>query len=152
MNHICIVWFAEYYTIFLKKILLEDTCFTMLCWVSAICQHESATGIHMFPPSWIPLPHPSPSYPSRLSQSTVELPESYCKCPLAICFKYGSVYVSMLFSPFVPPSPPPPPTVSPSLVSVHCCPASSFLSTIFLDSMYMCLTCDIWFSDLLHLV
>ena len=33
--------------------------------VSAIHQPKSATGIHMFPPSWIPLPSPS-----RLSQST----------------------------------------------------------------------------------
>ena len=32
-------------------------------------QHESATGIHMPPPSWTPLPSPSPSYPSRLSQN-----------------------------------------------------------------------------------
>ena len=33
--------------------------------VSAIQQPKSAAGIHMFPPSWIPLPSPS-----RLSQST----------------------------------------------------------------------------------
>ena len=37
--------------------------------ISAIHQHESATGVHMSPPSWTPLPSPTPSHPSRLSQS-----------------------------------------------------------------------------------
>ena len=37
--------------------------------VSAKPQHESAIGIPMFPPSWTCLPAPSPSHPSRLSQS-----------------------------------------------------------------------------------
>ena len=32
-------------------------------------QHESIIGIHMLPPSWISLPLPTPSHPSRLSQS-----------------------------------------------------------------------------------
>ena len=34
--------------------------------VSAIHQHESVIGIHMFPPSWTSLPTPSPTHPSRL--------------------------------------------------------------------------------------
>ena len=38
--------------------------------VFAMHQHELATGIHVFPPSWTPLPPPSPLYPSWLSQST----------------------------------------------------------------------------------
>ena len=33
----------------------------------AIHQYESAIGIHVSPPSWIPLTPPSPPYPSRLS-------------------------------------------------------------------------------------
>ena len=37
--------------------------------VSAICHHESATGIHISPPSWVSFPPPSPSHPSRLSLS-----------------------------------------------------------------------------------
>ena len=32
--------------------------------------HELAIGIHMSPPSWTSVPPPTPSYPSRLSQST----------------------------------------------------------------------------------
>ena len=35
----------------------------------------------------------------------VELPASYSKFPLAIYVTYGNVYVSMLLSPFIPPSP-----------------------------------------------
>ena len=43
--------------------------------ISAIHQHESATGIRMPPPSWTSFPPPSPSHPSRLSQSAeFELP------------------------------------------------------------------------------
>ena len=56
------------------------------------------------------LPHPEtplPPYPSRLSQSTgFGCPASYIKLPLAIYFIYGNVYVSMLFSQIIPPSPP----------------------------------------------
>ena len=37
--------------------------------------YGSAIGIHISPPSWISLPPPTPSHPSRLSQSTrFELP------------------------------------------------------------------------------
>ena len=36
--------------------VLEDNCFTILWWFFAIHQHESATGIHMSPPSWTSLP------------------------------------------------------------------------------------------------
>ena len=37
---------------------------------SHIHQHKSATGIHVSPPFWNFLPSPTPSHPSRLSQST----------------------------------------------------------------------------------
>ena len=54
--------------------------------VSVIYQHELAIGTHMSPPS--------PSHPSRLSQSTsVGFPVSYGKFPLAGCFTYGLIYV-----------------------------------------------------------
>ena len=48
------------------------------------------------------------------------------------------MYVSMLLSQFVPPSPSP--TVSTSLslcLSLHCCPENRLISTIFLDSTYV---------------
>lgn len=41
-------------------------------------QYESAMDIHMSPPSSTSFPHPTPSHPSRLSQSTkFELPASH---------------------------------------------------------------------------
>ena len=68
-------------------------------WVSAIQQHESPIGIYMSLPLEPPLPPPTPSYPSRLSQSTeFELTASYSKFPLATYFTYGSAYVSMFSS------------------------------------------------------
>ena len=68
----------------------------------------------MFPPSFIPLPSPCPSHPSRWSQNTsFVFPASYSKLTLAISFTHGNVYVSMLFSQIIPLSPSP--TMSKSL-------------------------------------
>ena len=61
--------------------------------ISAVHQLESAVGIHMSPPSGSSLLPPTPSHPSRLSQSTrFELPASYSKFPPTIYFTYGNVY------------------------------------------------------------
>ena len=47
----------------------------------------------MSPPSGSSLLPPTPSHPSRLSQSTrFELPASYSKFPPTIYFTYGNVY------------------------------------------------------------
>ena len=62
-------------------------------------------SLYTFPPSWTSLPPPIPSYPSRLSQ--VELPVLYNNFPVAIYFTYGNVYMSVLLSQFIPPSPAP---------------------------------------------
>ena len=75
-------------------------------WVIAIHQHELAL---LIPPSSSLLPRAS-----RFSQSTgFGFPASNIKLPLAICFPYGNMYVSRLFSQIIPPSPSP--TVSKSL-------------------------------------
>ena len=73
--------------------------------VFAIHWHESAMGIHVSP-SWTPLPTPSTSHPSGLSQCTsFECPVSSIDLGLVIYFTYGNIHVSMLFSQIIPPSP-----------------------------------------------
>ena len=74
--------------------------------VSAIHQHESATGTCISSPSLTSFSLPTPSLLSRQSQSTqFELPVTYSIFPLAICFTHGNIYVSMLLSLFVQTSP-----------------------------------------------
>ena len=73
--------------------------------VSAIHQQETAIGIHTSFPSKTPLPPPSASQPSRLSQSIgFGFPVSHSKFLLAIYFTYGNVYTSMLLFQIIPPS------------------------------------------------
>ena len=68
-------------TLFLFYFKLEDNYYVVL--VSAIHQHESATGIHMSLLSWTSLPPTSHlSYPSRLSSWLSVLP-FICVCFLA---------------------------------------------------------------------
>ena len=73
----------------------------------AIYQHESATGIHMFP-ILNPLPTPSPYHPSGSSQYTNPKHPASCMEPgLAIHFIYDIIHVSMTFSQIIPPYPSP---------------------------------------------
>ena len=73
----------------------------------AIHQHESATGIHVFPILGL-LPPPSPYHPSGSSQCTSpKHPISCIKPGLAIHFLYDIIHVSMSFSQIIPPSPSP---------------------------------------------
>ena len=63
--------------------------------VSAIHPHGSAIGIHMS----LPLEPPTPSHPSRWSQSTrLELPASYSKFPLVIFHMWGCICFSVTVS------------------------------------------------------
>ena len=100
--------------------------------VSAIQQCEAAKSIHRSP-------SPTPPHPSSLSQSTsLRLSVSSSKLPQAISFTYGSIYVPVLPPQFIPP-------YSYRLCSQVCslclclysCPADRFISTIFLDSIYV---------------
>ena len=78
----------------------------------AIHQHESATGIHVFP-ILNPLLPPSPYHPSGSSQCTSPKHSVSCTEPgLAIRFLYDIIHVSMPFSQIIPPSPSPSPTES----------------------------------------
>ena len=64
--------------------------------------------VYMCPPSWTPLPPPTPSLPSGSSQCTSpEHPVSCIEAGLEICFTYDNIHVSMLFSQIIPPSPSP---------------------------------------------
>ena len=54
------VGFLSFLSFFFLTSLLEYNCFTMLCWVSALQQSESAICIHI---SLYPLPLASPSHP-----------------------------------------------------------------------------------------
>ena len=73
----------------------------------AIHQHESTTGIHVFP-SWTPLPPPSPYHPSGSSQCTSpKHPVSCIEPGLVIRFICDIIHVSMPFSQIIPPSPSP---------------------------------------------
>ena len=53
----------------------------------------------MCSPSWTPLPLPFPSHPSGLSQcSGPERPVPCVEPGLVVCFTYGNIHVSVLFS------------------------------------------------------
>ena len=73
----------------------------------AIHQHESATGVHVFP-ILNPLPPPSPYHLPGSSQGTSpKHPVSCIKHRLVIHFSYDIILVSMPFSQIIPPCPSP---------------------------------------------
>ena len=64
--------------------------------------------IYIYPlPLGSPSHRPTPSHPSRSSQSTklTKVPVFYNRFPLALCFTHSSIHVSILISQFGPPSP-----------------------------------------------
>ena len=104
----------------------------------AIHQHESTTGVHMFP-ILNPLPPPSPYHPSGSSQCTSpKQPVSCIKLGLAIRFIYDIIHVSMPFSQIIPPSPLPQSLKDCSMhLCLFCCLTYRVIVTIFLNSIYM---------------
>ena len=100
-------------------------------------QHESAIRIHISPPSW---PSPNSSHPTALGHHGAP---SWAPCTVrqlaASCLTHGSVYMSMLLSQSVPPSPSHP---SVHMFILYVCISIPALqlesSTIFLGSIHMC--------------
>ena len=99
-------------------------------WISHRYTHVSS--LLNLPPTSHSIP------PSRLSESTrCDLPASYSTFPLStlhmliFMFQYYSLNWSL---PLLPPLCP---QVCSLCLHLHCCPASRFISTIFLESIYM---------------
>ena len=94
--------------LFLKLIYFNWRLITLqYCIGFAIHQHESATGIHVFP-ILNPLPSLSLYHLSGLSQcASPKHPVSCIKPGLVIRFVYDIIHVSMPFSQIIPPSPSP---------------------------------------------
>ena len=92
-------WFVVY--------LIEANYFTILWWFLPYIDMNQPC-VYMCPSSWTPLPPPSLSHPSGLSQCTsFECPVSCIKLGLVIYFTYGNIHVSILFSQIMPSSPSP---------------------------------------------
>ena len=130
---------------FLKTSLLECKCFTMVCQFLLYNKvNQLYTYIYSHISSLLCLPPTLPIPPLQVvAKHGADLPV-LCSCfPLAIYFTFGSVYMSMLLSHFVPayPSPSPCPQGHSLRLRPYSCPAPKFIRTIFfffLDFIYMC--------------
>ena len=133
------------FSFFYKKFYLfsiEEYLLYNIVSVSAIHQQKSAIDIHMSLLSWSSLPPPTPSHPSRLSQSTSLSSLSHTANSHWRSILHMLIYVSVLLSPFVPPFPPllscpPCPQICSLCLCLHGCPANRFISIVLLDSIYM---------------
>ena len=77
----------------------------MSCWFLPYNTNQPLECIRP-PPSWTSLPLHALFPPLWvIAEPQVELPELYRNVLLGICFTHGNVYVSLLLSPFAPPSP-----------------------------------------------
>ena len=103
--------------------------------------HELAIGIHMSPPSRTSVPPPTPSYPSRLSQNTHLSSLSHTAdfhwlsvLHMVVYMFHAPLSIRPIFSSSLLCS-----QVCSLCLCLHCWPANKFISTIFLDSIYMCI-------------
>ena len=131
--------------IFFLTSLLEYNCFTMVCQF-LLYNKVKQLYIYIYPhfssllclPPTLPIP-----LPQVVTKHRADLP-MLCSCfPLAIYFTFGSVYMSMPLSLFVPayPSHSPYPQIHSLHLRLYSCPSPRFFRTfffLFLDSIYMC--------------
>ena len=87
----------------------------------------------MSPPISLPIP------PLQVdTEPLFEFSETYSKFPLAIYFTYGNVSFHITLCIHLTLSSPLPVSISVLCLFLHCCLANKFISTIFLDCIYMC--------------
>ena len=117
---------------------LQYKCFTMLCQF-LLYNKVNQLYVYIYPhiPSLLSLPStfPIPSL-QVITEHPADLPVLCSSFPLAIHFTFGSVYMSMLLSHFIP-VPPPIPSPCPQVCSLclhlYSYPATRFISTAFLN-------------------
>ena len=116
--------------------------------VSAIQQCEPAISVHISPSSSTSFPLPIPPL-WVITEHWGELPVLYNNFPLGLCFTHGDVYMSVLLSHFVPPSPSPTVYTSPfSISAYHSCPVNGFISTIYMYALIHNISFSVWLTSL----
>ena len=101
--------------------------------------------VYMCPPSRTPLPPPSPSHPSGLSQCTsFEYPVSCIKVGLVIYFTHGNMLQCYSLQSSHPRLLPQRPKVCSLHVSLFCCLTYWVIITIFLNSIHKCINILYW--------
>ena len=85
--------------------LLGYSCFTMLCQF-LLYDEVNQLSVYIYPlPLGSPSLPPPPIQPIQvITEHQAELPVLYSRFPQAICFTYGSVFMSVPISQFIPPS------------------------------------------------
>ena len=92
----------------LKKLIYFNWRLITILWWFLPYIDVNQPHMYMCPPSRSPLPPPSPSHPSGLSQcSGFQCPVSCFELGLLIYFTYGNIHVSILFFQIFPSSPSP---------------------------------------------
>ena len=116
---------------------LKGNCFIEFCgFLSYINKDQPLVHTCPLPPE-PPFHLPPHTALQPVREPLFEFPESYSKFPLAIYFTYGNINLHVTLSTHLTHFSP---TLCPQVCSLClflCCPENKFISTIFLDSIYM---------------